>query len=323
LSSWLAGKFSEILEIVYKRNGLHYGLSFAGHGSTADGALFEGLISATDTKVALKTVAHKKLSLINFGGNCVEGKWNNLEVLKDFGDYVIASDLTVNGVQIEDTERQQEYLRLHSQFTPPSHMLLLLKDQLSPQDLGQGLLNGQRKLWEFGTSAIKRTKLKQSMALYDMRNFQQLRAAMTEAWGAASTDVRSKVTQAVKDSMCDVRAFGKSMGSSKVDATFLALRIGYVSTADMFKWDVVTNGLGFNFLGWQAPPCDMSHAIGGPAGVIVCSSPPEGFSFKRGGCETFSPGGANHEYCTFCMNSVCQLRYEEVCPECGYCAHMN
>merc|ERR1719171_1393844 len=96
------------------------------------------------------------------------------------------------------------------------------------------------------------------MALYDMRKFQQLRADMTEAWAAASTDARHKVTQAVKDSMCDVRAFGKSIGSSKCDATFLALRIGYVSTADMFKWDVATNGLGFNFLGWNEPPCDMS-----------------------------------------------------------------
>jgi hypothetical protein len=311
------------MEIVYTRNGVHYGLSFAGHGSTADGALFEGLISAADTKVALKTAARKKLSLINFGGNCVEGKWNNLQVLKEFGDYVIASDLTVDGVQIEDKEREQEYLRLHAQFTPPSHMLHLLKARLSPQDLGQGLLNGQRKLWEFGETAIKRTQLKQSMALYEMQNLQPLRATMTEAWAAASTDLRYKVTQAVKDSMCDVRTFGKSIGSSKCDAAFLALRIGYVSTADMFKWDVATNGLGFNFLGWGGPPCDMSHAIGGSAGTLVCSSPPEHFSFKNGGCETFSPGGANHELCTFCMTGACELHYEEVCPECGTCAHVN
>merc|ERR1719375_2422384 len=114
---------------------------------------------------------------------------------------------------------------------------------------------------------------------------------MTEAWATASKDVRHKVTQAVKDSMCDVRVFGKSIGSSKCDAAFLALRIGYVSTADMFKWDVTTNGLGFNSL-W--PGCDMSHAIGGSRGVVVCSSPPKGFSFESGGCKTYSPGGANH-----------------------------
>jgi hypothetical protein len=311
------------MEIVYKRNGVHYGLAYAGHGSKADGALFEGMISATDTRVALKAAAHKKFSLINFGGNCVEGRWNNLQVLKDFGEYVIASELTVNGLQIQDKEREQKYLKLHAKLTPPSNMLLLLKDRLSPQDLGQGLLNGQRKLWEFGMSAIKRTKLKQSMALFEMQHFKPLRAALTGAWAAASADTRAKVTQDVKGAMCDVRAFGKSIGSSKCDAAFLALRIGHVSTADMFKWDVVTTGLGFNFLGWDGPPCDMSPAIGGKAGVTVCSSPPEGFRFDRGGCETFSPGGANHDYCAFCMNDACDLKYDEVCPECGTCSHVN
>jgi hypothetical protein len=322
LSAWLAAQFSVILGIAQKRKGKHYGLSFAGHGSTADGALFEGMISPKDTRTALKTMVEDKFALINFGGNCVEGKWNNLEVLREFGDYVIASDLNVNGLTV-DKKIEQEYLRLHAQFTAPNHMLYLLKDQLSPENLGAGLLEGQRKLWEFGASAIEQEKLKQSMALYDMQKFQPLRSSLKEAWQSASTDVRNDALHV--NAMCDVRAFGKAIGGSTVDAAFLALRVGYVSTADMFTWDVATSGLGFNFLGWNEPPCDIAPAVGGSAGVVICALPPEGFSFQNngGGCETYGPGGANHKHCNFCVTEVCELRFQEVCPECGVCDHIG
>jgi hypothetical protein len=259
LSNWMATKFSEILGIVQQRKARHYGLSYAGHGSSADGALFEGLILAADTKVALKPVAEQRFSLINFGGNCVEGKWDNLNVLQDFGNYVIASDLLVNGVQISDDEKMHEYMKLYAQLSPPNHMLTLLEsDQpLSPRDLGARLLEGQRKLWEVAKSDIDATKLKQSLAMYDMGKFESLRSKLTEAWKSASVETQKKAKKITEESICDVRTFGQELGGSEVDDAFLALRIGYTSTADMFQWDVTTNGLGFNFLEWKAPPCDM------------------------------------------------------------------
>jgi hypothetical protein len=273
----------------------------------------------SDSVAALQsaTQGHQLFSLFNYGGNCVEGKWNMLAAMHPFTEFIIASDLPVNGVQPRDESKFQEFMKLHKKFDPISHMKDLLKERPPPDQLGRGLLAGRRKIWEFCEGAIQEQHLKQSMALFDMRQFPGFQQGLERDWAAASAEKRRSSIQAADRTMCDIRAFGKELGGSSLDGEFLALRVDYVSTADMFDWKVATEGLGFNFLGWKSPPCDIAPALGGTSGSRVCKETAQPFDAGHGGCETYSQGGPNHDNCD--MHWMGDHKATDICSECGAC----
>merc|ERR550537_852003 len=49
-----------------------------------------------------------------------------------------------------------------------------------------------------------------------------------------------------------------------LEMQFLSFRPHYASTQSLFAWTPVTNGLGFNFKGWNGhtPRCDLEAALG-------------------------------------------------------------
>lgn len=330
LSSFLAKHADEALRMVHARNGTHTGLSYSGHGSRADGSLFEGVILAQDVGIALqRATGQHRFSLIDFGGNCAEGRWNNLEIMQPFTKYLIASDLKVGGLTLpgadEDDAHIKEYLRLHALYTSTNHRLTLLQGQPTMSELGAGLLDGERKLWDFEQTTIATHQSKQSKALFDMDSFLDLHTAMEGAWSAASVDERSAAVRNSSTSMCDVRNFSNQLGGTVLETAYLTMRVNYISTANMFQWDKVTHGLGFNYLGFHEPPCDISPAVGGSQGRQICLAPP-GISTADvygGGCEAYGEDGPRHEACNVCMTDDCDLRYEEVCHQCGYCVALD
>merc|ERR1719453_1748940 len=56
LSSWLAGTFKTVFGYLKKLDAEHLGFAYYGHGSRADGALFEGLVQREDSKELLADV---------------------------------------------------------------------------------------------------------------------------------------------------------------------------------------------------------------------------------------------------------------------------
>jgi len=192
-----------------------------------------------------------------------------------------------------------------------------LQDRPDPKQLGAGLLSGSRKIWEFAQTAVQERKLKQSKSLFEMSQLRNLQKAFLAAWQKTSPKKRNDTIGSTEEAACDVLAFARALGGQAPDKAFTALRVGYVSTADMFTWDVDTSGLGFNFLGWKEPPCDFVPALGGKRGTRACYLVAGGFDGGYGGCDTYAKGAHNHKHCSF--HWMKDLRAEQVCPECGVC----
>lgn len=322
LSQWLGGEFSRLLQDhVYTHGAQHYGLAYSGHGSRADGSLFEGMVQVEDAKTALSSTATggNKFALMNFGGNCVESRWNMLSAMQPFTDYLIASDLLVKGVQPQDPARIKAYMKLRSEYDPLSYMKKLLETRPSPEVLATDLLQGRRKLWEYCQNEVASRQLRQSTALFDMAKFPALEAAIQQTWSSSSSQAQNDAVREAESAkyMCDVRAFSKALGGSALDDDFLAVRIGYVSTSDMFQWETETQGVGFNYLGWKEPPCDIAPALGGTSGTKLCKPTSQPFDAGHGGCETYSQGGPNHQKCS--EHWMGDLLAENACPQCGVC----
>jgi len=315
LSKWMGTTLVEALKMVFERNGQHASLAYVGHGSRGDGSLFEGTLNSEDAVTLLSGVG-SKFDLFDWGGNCNEGKWNMLSTLQPFADYIIASDLLVVSPQLKDT-RMQEYMALAKDYEPLNRLGKLLESHPTPAELGAQLIAGQRHLWEFARAEIQSEKLQQSRALFDMSQFLAVQQELTSKWKSVDDATHSASMTATNRVMCDVSAFGTALCGTTFGATFARLRINRVSTADMFEWDKKTEGLGFNFLGWKEPPCDIAPAVGGKSGTKVCKELPTAFDAGMGGCETYKQGGANHENCQ--KHWMGDNPAAAVCGQCGTC----
>eukprot|EP00929_Paragymnodinium_shiwhaense_P113660 TRINITY_DN81956_c0_g1_i1.p1 TRINITY_DN81956_c0_g1~~TRINITY_DN81956_c0_g1_i1.p1 ORF type:complete len:555 (+),score=62.86 TRINITY_DN81956_c0_g1_i1:98-1762(+) len=317
LSKWLGEQLVVVLrDQVFSRQAEHYGLAYSGHGSRADGSLFEGVVHRDDATAALQAanVESSKFAIMNFGGNCVEGRWNMLAAMGPFANLIIASDLPVQGVSPKDNGRLKQYMKLHKRYDALSYMHELLQQRLAPEDIARSLLKGRQQMWEFCKAEVESQALRQSVSVFAMNNFGTFRQQLQSAW---ATGDRHGAILATEATACDLRAFSRALGGEAADAAFLALRTDYVSTANIFTWKKLTEGLGFNFLGWKGPPCDIAPALGGPSGTKVCKPTPQPFDAGHGGCETYAQGGPNYEDCAY--HRMGELMPQEACPECGVC----
>jgi len=73
-------------------------LTYLGHGSDADGSLFE---SALERKDGVRFVRAQDFAVLNFGTNCEEGRWGMVAAFAPRGQgksrFILASDLEVGG----------------------------------------------------------------------------------------------------------------------------------------------------------------------------------------------------------------------------------
>jgi hypothetical protein len=247
-SKWMASKWKEVFQIVNKRNAQHWGLSYSGHGARASGAMFEGLIYKEDAVDLLKDATKtKKASILNFGGNCAEGKWNMVQALHPFADYIFASNLLVYGVKGIPRDKVGPYIALSKKEDELNNIKVQMDKRAGILDAAKALLASRRKIWEFVKETIGRTKLKQSKSLYKSSEFPALKAYLIKRWNVLSPLKRDEVIFQTEEAMCDTQVFAKGLGGDEADKLFKAFRIGYIDTSDFFKWDVPTRGLSFNF----------------------------------------------------------------------------
>eukprot|EP00931_Biecheleriopsis_adriatica_P027622 TRINITY_DN16591_c0_g1_i1.p1 TRINITY_DN16591_c0_g1~~TRINITY_DN16591_c0_g1_i1.p1 ORF type:complete len:623 (+),score=91.91 TRINITY_DN16591_c0_g1_i1:221-1870(+) len=323
LSVWMANTFKEIFEFLLDFNATHTGFAYFGHGSSANGALFEDYINTEDAQPLLASVtAKKKFTLINFGGNCIEGKWNMAQALYPYTDFILASDLLVGGWQPPPTSA---YLEYNKKFKIENYFMELVERRLSPAELGAELLVGKRKVWEYCRKEMTAQKAKQSLSFFSTAFFPNLQHTVQSAWESMSQADQEGLIQSTEAAFCDVFAFCKEIDAAEAYNNF---RTGYVDTSDFFDWNSGTTkqrmyhtskGFGFNFKGWNKKKCNLQLATTQEAVLPTCLGDKDSFDDGDGGCDTYSPGSDNFAKCAE-YAPLKAKRPLDVCPQCGFCA---
>merc|ERR1719428_1276680 len=125
-------------------------MTYNGHGARASGALFEGLIYKEDAQVLLKDATkHKKAAFLNFGGNCAEGKWNMVQALHPFADYIVASDLLVTGVNGVPRTKIGPYMALKTKNEELRVIQPLMQSRTDIEKVLGTLLTKRQEIWAF------------------------------------------------------------------------------------------------------------------------------------------------------------------------------
>jgi hypothetical protein len=283
--------------------------------------MFEGLIYKEDAVDLLKDATKtKKASILNFGGNCAEGKWNMVQALHPFADYIFASDLLVYGVKGIPRDKVGPYIALSKKEDELNNIKVQMDKRAGILDAAKALLASRRKIWEFVKETIGRTKLKQSKSLYKSSEFPALKAYLIKRWNVLSPLKRDEVIFQTEEAMCDTQVFAKGLGGDEADKLFKAFRIGYIDTSDFFKWDVPTRGLSFNFLGFKQPPCDIKvFGAGGDVQNCKVQSTPFSAAGATVGCDSYRQGEVNHKKCAVHVDKTTGNKATAVCKECGVC----
>jgi len=297
LSKFLLGAFQQVFlklgELAPSAE--NFALTYSGHGARADGSLFEGAIQAADATALLRYASGigqsinervkplGKLSILNFGGNCAESRWNMLANLYPFADWIVASDLPVGGVKLNETEQNGDTV-LAMQLLDDMHVMLKSAESLtSIDDVIKDLVAARSELWQTAyKAAISRQRLQQSIAAFKSSLFEPFRHGLRQAYKDLPPAARSDFQEQVERHSCDVLASarfldGQVASQNQVNSLaerFELFRPIYASTRDLLvDWPTRSNGLGFNFLGWQGPPCDLAGALGKDA-----PPPPKGWN---------------------------------------------
>eukprot|EP00928_Gymnodinium_smaydae_P045043 TRINITY_DN30070_c0_g1_i2.p1 TRINITY_DN30070_c0_g1~~TRINITY_DN30070_c0_g1_i2.p1 ORF type:complete len:564 (-),score=119.88 TRINITY_DN30070_c0_g1_i2:70-1662(-) len=299
LSAWLLAAFRRIFAKMAEETpgAEHVGLTYSGHGASADGALFEGAIQAKDAQALMSYVTgigagamgaaaaftqnHReepslelgRLSILNFGGNCAEGRWNMVFALHTFADWIVASDLNVGGLDMReaDEEEQREILEAQERLGDLVILKQALEAKKAPFEALRQLVEGREKLWQSAQNRlIASQRLRQSIAVFESaRRFAAFRAQLRKAYAQLPQSGRESFRKRVEGAQCDVLAATAQLDASDptrsgdgLSEAFRTLRPLFASTQSLFQWDVETCGLGFNFLGHNEPPCDLKAALG-------------------------------------------------------------
>jgi len=266
-------------------------LTYSGHGARADGSLFEGAIRPADAATLLQglpaSAGKPPMSLLNFGGNCAEGRWNMLAHLHPFADWIIASDLNVGGVKQTPDEMTAKSARVRQELGAMSVIKAAAEAKTPLEDLLEQVVASRQRIWDTVWKApIQRQNLEQSIAVYRSDAFNAFSTAFRAQFAKLPTCRQMSFKRHTESNDCDVlaaatfldketsanqsRAFlqhsgdhrgAARQGSDSLAAKFGALRPMYASTRHLAKWKTHAQGLGFNFLGFHAPPCDLASAV--------------------------------------------------------------
>jgi len=275
LSTALQKGFAQIFNFIAKRSQAQIRvITYSGHGGAGDGAWFEGSLEADHAEELFRTTQNiLKWDVMNFGTNCEEGQWNMLEKMHPFAKYIIASDLKVGGWEdggkLSD-EDQKTMVRMHKEW---SEMVMIKKGaekMHSAEDILKLLLEGRSTVWAKMKSTAEH-KHRQSMSVYETAEALPFRAAMRAAYTRLKDGTHAAEKKAfhqlLERGQCDVLVAVKALedhhsgGASSapaLESRFLALRVMYKSTADIFKWSPpVSNGLRYNWVEDYegTPPC--------------------------------------------------------------------
>jgi len=192
-----------------------------------------------------------------------------IDWLHPFAEWITASDLKVGGLNL--TSLSQEEMTNVTQAQGELDDLAVFKQACEArtpvEDMLHQMVAARENLWTGVLSGpITDQRLRQTIAVFATDRFAPFAHELRENYRQLAPSQRTVFEQQVTAAECDVKVAAEALdgggSNSSLQSAFLELRPIFRSTKELFQWDVETNGLGFNFLGWRGDGgCDFASAL--------------------------------------------------------------
>jgi len=243
ISAFIADAFAQFFSKVHElAPRASIGLTYNGHGGAADGGLFENSIKAGDAVQLMHRAveaAGKPFSLLNFGTNCAEGRWNMLAAMYPFADWILASDLKVGGIESQGMKKEEsaEMAEAQQRLGDLQTLQKAFEDKAESHHAIKQVIHAREQFWQVMSTPIEGQKLEQSVAAFDTSKFEPFQDLMRRSYQILPEGQRSDFENTVETNNCDVLAAvvfidghsGLNVSSSAANASAVSLAL--ISTA--------------------------------------------------------------------------------------------
>lgn len=204
-------------------------LKYSGHGNIG----FCGCMNIEDTKATLNkgvSIFGNKFALIDFGTNCQTSNTNFLNVYYPFTNYMLASQFDYGGYSMDEWDYS-----IYQKYDSDSQYHSMFKIGESVKKAGENIIKITAKFWKYCKQNLIDGKHKQSMTLFDMREY--------ESYIKEYSKMHKKLSNTFGK---DMYSLIKKYGSTKLKNAYDDFVIYYKdnnSKTNYFKWDSKAYGV--------------------------------------------------------------------------------
>lgn len=229
-SSTMKNAYISFFKVVKKKSpSKNIILKYSGHGNIG----FCGCMNVEDTKATLNkgvSIFGNKFALIDFGTNCQTSNTDFFNVYYPFTNYMLASQFNAGAISMD----KWDYETFNKCDTSAQYHNMF-KIGESVRKAGENIVKTKAKYWSYGKKNVKKGKIKESMTLLDMREYEDF---MKEY---------SKTHKKIPNSLGkDLYSLIKKYGNSKLKEKYNDFVIYYKDTnssKNFFKWDSKAYGV--------------------------------------------------------------------------------
>ena len=229
-SSTMKSAFIKFFKTVKKKSpSKNMILKYSGHGNIG----LCGCMNVEDTKATLNeavSIFGRKFALIDFGTNCQTSNTNFLNVYYPFTNYMLASQFDYGGYSMDEWDYS-----IFEKYNSDSQYHNMFEVGESVRKAGENIVDITAKYWKYCNKNLKAKKYKQSMTLFDMREY--------ESFMKEYSKMHKKLSNTFGK---DMYSLIKKHGSTKLKNMYDDLVIYYKdnnSKTNYFKWDSKAYGV--------------------------------------------------------------------------------
>ena len=231
-SLFLRRAFEDFAALLVSRhpNSEHH-LMYSGHGGPG-GNLFESQLAHRDAGAFLQSWTSslgQPLGVIDMGGPCAKGGFDDLANFCRYTRYYVASDINNGGYTMDDWTYEK-----HRETDPEAqyHRLFASNDELENALIDR--IDLRRKDYEYSRNNMVSRSVEQGNYLYSCAEFSTFRSAFAEFLGQPS----------VNRSCRDLHQFLVANGAEPdLIEGFERVFVHRADNRDFFEWEVVANGM--------------------------------------------------------------------------------
>lgn len=204
-------------------------LKYAGHGNIG----LCGCMNVEDTKATLEKgveIFGTKFALIDFGTNCQTSNTDFFNVYYPFTNYMLASQFDAGAISMDKWDYE-----IFNKCDTSAQYHNMFKIGESVRKAGENIVKTKAKYWSYGKKNVKKGKIKESMTLLDMREYEDFMGEYSKTHKKISNPWGK-----------DLYSLIKKYGNSKLKEKYNDFVIYYKDTnssKNFFKWDSASYGV--------------------------------------------------------------------------------
>ena len=207
-------------------------LVYSGHGGPG-GALFAGQLSYEDASGMLSHWTNElgfRLGVIDMGGPCTKGAFDDVENFCQYSHYYVASDLPNGGYTLDDWT-----LEKYQETNPDVQYHRLFADSSNSRDALMGRIDILQKNYDYSRNNMISSKTEQANYLYSCKEFSDFGPAFRAFLTSTDSDY---------DIFDDLYSFMiRHDASEELLRAFDNVIVHQADNRDFFEWEEDANGI--------------------------------------------------------------------------------